>query len=217
MSLGDRFKRLDQSLDLVDERLASTQAKSDNDPTLVHKLRMQVRQLERKLQTLPESAPLDSSKNDMKVGSAETQQPAEKGKRRRRKRPHAEAADATADEEDSRMTATQRMQRMTATQHALKTGPQHPRPPALNHASGNGKTASQQERGGRFDKQERKRDPEPTDESATPLPKAKKQQDDAPNQAASSRDQQGRGRGWNHHHQHGWGRGRGRGRGRGGE
>ena len=49
VTLGDRFKRLDHRLDSVDERLSLTQAKSDDDPILVQKLRKQVMQLERKL------------------------------------------------------------------------------------------------------------------------------------------------------------------------
>jgi hypothetical protein len=202
MLLQDRFKLLDDRLNSVDDKL-STQEKRDDDPTLVQKLRKQVMELERKLRALPDSAPLDSSKNDTRAGSAETQQPAEKGRRRRPKRPRAEAADATADEEDSPKPATH---------HALKNGQQRPRPPALNHASGNERTTSQQQRGVRFGQQQQKRDQEATDDSATPQPKARKQQDDAQSQATWNRNQQGRGRGWNHH-----GRGRGRGQGRGRE
>jgi hypothetical protein len=51
--------------------------------------------LERKLQTLLDSAPLDSSKNDTLAGSAGTQQQAGNGRRRLPQRQIAEAADAT--------------------------------------------------------------------------------------------------------------------------
>jgi hypothetical protein len=60
ITLEAHLKRIDHLLDTVDDRLLSTQAASGDDSTLVQKLRLQVMQLERKLQTPQTSVPPDT-------------------------------------------------------------------------------------------------------------------------------------------------------------
>jgi hypothetical protein len=113
-TLEAHLKQIDHRLDTVDGRSLSTQATSGDDSFLVQKLQRQVMQLERKLQASQTSVPPDTSKNDTSAESAKTQQPAEKKKRRRHTRPHAEEADDTTSEPDSPTPLT-RLRRGTRT------------------------------------------------------------------------------------------------------
>ena len=209
VTLGDRFRRFDRRLDMMDESLSSIQASSqaqattsstpdaslktcDKDLNLVQKLERKVMQLDKKLKVLQNSVPIDTSKNDTRADSAETQQPAGKNRRRPNKRPRVveEETDTTTAEPDSSTPVTQRM-----------TGPQHPRPPAPNHASGSGKNASHHQRGRQYGNQGQKQDQDPTADSAPPWPDARRRQGGAQRQQTS---------GWNRGRSRGQDRGQGR-------
>jgi hypothetical protein len=198
VTLGDHLRRLDlrleESYSLI-QGISQAQAETSNtadtsqktkdqDPDLVHKLERKVLQLDRRLHALQMSAPPDTSKNDMRAESAETQQSAGKNRRRRTKRPRAEEADATTAEPDS---PTPMMQHMT--------GRQHPRPPAPNHARGNERKANQHQRGRHHGHQRQIPDQDLTDDDAPHLPDARKRHDYELPQPTSSRSRRGQGRG----------------------
>jgi hypothetical protein len=204
--LADHLTRLDQQCEALKEDIRviqttgpagdSTDAdktSSGNGPTAIQQLQQKVKQHETQLQALQACVPQGASKNDTRAGSTATPQPAGKNKRRRNKRQcQNETEDATA-EPDSSTTVQPKTKK--------RPGSQHPRPPTPNNASGNGKAANQQQRGGQHGAQRQKPGPEPTDDSAPQPPDVKRRQNDAQRHRHSN--QRGRGGGP--------GRGRGRG------
>jgi len=198
VALGERFRLLDRRLDGLEESKSSraqgrastaTDASQSDDDTAppLQNLTRKVLQLERQVQTMQVSTPHDTSKNDSRADSADTQQPA--GKRRRRKRVRTEDADTNAAYTTSPAAYVQ---------HTMTTVPQHPRPLASNHASGHVRNATkkqQQHRGGHQGGQRQARGPAQTHDS-TPQPQdVRRRQDNVQGQAAPNRGGQGRGRG----------------------
>ena len=206
VTLGNHLRLLDRRLDTMSVDISLVQASSqaqgralttddasrktdDSAPAPLQQLQRTVVQLQRQVQTLQLSASPATSKNDVGAGSAEMQIPAVK--RHRRKRSRTEVADAnTADTKSS-------------IPQARTTAPQHPRQPAPNHASGNGRNASQQHRDDHHGSQRQARGPAQSRDNAPQSQDGRWRHDKAKSESQAAHDWGGRGRGQ--------GRGQGRG------
>ena len=140
---------------------------SGNDPKTIRQLQQKVKQHETQLQALQASVPQRASKNDTRAGSTATPQPAVNRKRRRNKRSRQNDTESATVEPDLSTAIQPKTKRPVS---------QHPRPPTPNNASGNWKTANQQQRGGQHGAQRQKPDPDPTDDSAPQPPDARRRQ-----------------------------------------
>ena len=209
VTLGDHLRRLDRHIDKLDESMSLIHTSShargrtstttdasqktngnDPDPAPLQNLQRKVVQLERKVHSMQVSGPHDTSKNETRADSADTQQPA--GKRRRRKKVHTEDLDVDMTSQTSPAAYTQR---------TMTTAPQHPQPPAQIHASGSWRNANQQQRGDYQSSQGQARGPAQTHDNAPRPHDGRQRQDYVQGHHGPNHGNQGRGRG----------RGRGRG------
>lgn len=207
--LAEHLTRLDQKCEAMKEDIKIIQTTSSardkspdstdadnttsgNDPKTIRQLQQKVKQHETQLQALQASVPQRASKNDTRAGSTATPQPAVNRKRRRNKRSRQNDTESATVEPDLSTAIQPKTKRPVS---------QHPRPPTPNNASGNWKTANQQQRGGQHGAQRQKPDPDPTDDSAPQPPDARRRQ----NITQRHRHSNQRGRGG------GPGRGQGRG------
>jgi hypothetical protein len=185
VTLGDHLRRLDRHIGKLDESISLIHTSShargrtstttdasqktngnDPDPAPLQNLQRKVVQLERKVHSMQVSGPHDTSKNETRADSADTQQPA--GKRRRRKKVHTEDLDVDMTSQTSPAAYTQR---------TMTTAPQHPQPPAQIHASGSWRNANQQQRGDYQSSQGQARGPAQTHDKA-PRPHDGRQRQD---------------------------------------